>query len=463
MSIQNSYACFGCVDFANNARTLAYFNWACATGRFEDSRCIPNVNRWICYCDNDGLPTDYTDPITDNACWYDPLIPESADFLGVIIMKTGGLRSSTFTREIVDGISGGSILQQPLVKGKQLVFEVILLSTSCAGMDYGIQWLRRQLEDDTRCPKNGSSCASCQGQLLTIRVHCGDPDTTYDTGLHSFVSAGTIDGVSLVEDDYPMGRVCCCQMRRAVFTMQTESADSYSTLPVSTCMVDASESYIFSRLGNCSTEIPAFPCCPFCSETCDPCSTDPACDCATTFVLEPETIGEVAPCFGDPVCRCVGAACITSIPSGYEAALRLSLFAGSDPGNPVFSKFGLRNVVFRIFENPQGLACPTDGLEYDNLTATYGPCAQIGVSWVPPGSNLIIDGLSGKSWLLCDGSCLDHSERVFSIDGSVFPLKARCTDLVITVEFDCLNVQQNNVAPAYPSTATIETFIGFKL
>lgn len=462
-SIQPTYACFGCVDFANNARTLAYHRWACRTGRYEDPRCIPKIEQWICSCEADD--EEWTNPVDDNACWYDPLIPESADFLGVIIRRVSGLRSSTFTREIVDGIAGGSILQQPLVKGKQLVFEVIILSSSCAGMDYGIQWMRRQIEDDTRCPKSGSTCSSCQGQLLTLRVHCGEEGEVYDTGLHSFSAAGTVDGFTLVEDEFPMGSQCCCAMRLATFTMQTESADSYSTEPVTTCEIDSSEEYIFSRLGNCTDpNAPVdFPCCPFCAATCDPCTTDPGCDCVPPFVLDPVTINEVAPCFSDPVCRCVGAACVSQIPSGYEAAFRLGLFAGWDPANVHFQRFGLRNVVFRIFENPDDLPCPDDGTTYDELVARYIPCAQIGVSWMPAGSNLVIDGLSGKIWLLCNGRCIDHSERVFTIDGSVFPLKSRCSSLVFTVEWDCLNVQQNNTPPALPSTATIETFVGFKL
>jgi len=456
----NSYACFGCVEFAHNARTYAYYRWACTTGRFQE--CTPPnhiMQTLTCSCSDDDPENPFVDPITDDVCWYDPLIPESADFLGVIIESISGIRTSTFTREVTTGIAGGSILGQPYTIGKELQFTVYIIATSCAGMDYGFEFMRRQLEDASNCPKAGSSCASCQGQVLTVRVHCTD-EPTLDDGLHTFQSAGTVDGFSMIEGEYPLGQQCCCTMRKATFTIQTESSASYSTLPITTDTVYASDA--FGALMNCNTS-PKTQCCPVCAATCDPCTTDPGCDCMPPYILEPARIGVDAPCFSCIPCRCIGAIPIGNVPSGYETALRLTLFAGIDPLNTPFSTFGMRNTIVRIFENPRGLPAPTDEASYDALIEAYAPCAEIGISWMPAGSELVIDGTSGKTWLKCNGECVDHSGRVSVISGSIQPLTTRCTDLIAVVEWDCINSQDNAVLPAWASSMTVDTYLGFKL
>lgn len=462
MSMIPTYACFGCVNWANNARTKAYIAWACATGQLGPS-CIPPT-RWMCSCPADD--DTFESPIADEVCWYDPQIPESAQFLGAVIEMEDGLRNSTFTRELLDALGGGSILGTPKVVGKQTVLTILLYATTEAGMDYGIEWMRRLFEDDSRCPKDGASCSSCQGQLLTFRMHCADPETTYDDGLHSFVSGGTIDGLKIVSDDYPMGRACCNIVRRFTLTLGTESDISYGTNPVSTCTLDASDPAVFSTLGSCGIEEPDVPCCPFCSTGCDECTTDPGCDCIEPFILTPNLVSSTAPCLYDPPCICVGAASITNLPAGYDSFFRLTLFAGWDPSDPLFSKYGQRNTIIRVFENPEGFANPVTAEDYEALTSRQLPCAEIGVSWIPPGSELVIDGLSGRMWLKCNGRCVDHSERVSAISGDVFPLIARCTDVIIAVEWDCLNVQNvdDPMNPAViPARFTLETFTGHKL
>jgi hypothetical protein len=573
VSLAPSYACFGCVDFANNQRTRTYIEWACRTGKFTgDPSALVRRSRSWCECPDDaiimstdeiivrtfqqGSPTvgerqdllipddasgtftisdgenvslpitivgitpasiqaaiaawvpnpvvasitvdDYIafsftwlpaagdrrrmtiddsgvsyvpapqpivwdNPIDDGVCWYDYSVPESADFLGVVIVGTANIRSSTFRRELADAVNGGSVLGLPEKPGKQIVLEVELYATSQAGMNYGIQWLSRQFEGDQRCPSDGSTCASCQGQLVTFRVHCPTEDSL-DNGLHSWAAGGTIDGFKLGEDDFPLGRLNCEKAIRGTLTIGTESFDSYSTLPVSSLEVEVGDS--FTALGNCIIG-PALTlddvCCPICSIGCDPCTTDPGCDCLPPFILEPEVVGSVAPCFSDPVCRCVGAAAVTDLPAGYDSALRMTFRSGWDPSNPIFQRYGMRNAVFRVFENPDGFPVPTDLESYEALVDRMIPCAEVGVSWMPAGSELIVDGLSGKTWLKCNGKCVDHSSRVFTISGSIFPLKARCTDLIITVEWDCLNTQGNDAPGTILSSFQIETFLGFRL
>ena len=133
MSLAPSYACFGCVDFANNARTQTYVGWACRTGRIEgDPMGLLKKARSLCVCPADD--EEWTNPIDDAVCWYDPLVPESADFLGVAIVGSSGIRGSGFKREIRSALNGGTVLGLPTIDGKQLMLTVELYATSQAGM-----------------------------------------------------------------------------------------------------------------------------------------------------------------------------------------------------------------------------------------------------------------------------------------------------------------------------------------
>lgn len=468
MSTNVSYACFGCIDFANNSRTIAYINWACSTGRFQGA--VPPVN-WICTCNGDNASPDMTafsNPIDDNVCWYDPLIPESADFLGIVIRKVSGIRASSFSRELIDGINGGTILQKPLVKGKQFAFEVYIYATSCEGMDYGFEWMRRVLEDNTGCPKS-SSCSSCEGQELTLRVHCPDgfvcDDGTPcvdDDGLHKFITAGTVDGFTLVEDEYPLGRQNCCTARVATFTIATESPYSFAINRSNGCTMSVNDhSYERCFFLDCNIEEETI-CCPFCPDfSCDRCNTDPLCDCLPPLVLPPEKIGST--CFTQPMCRTINAFCLNDVPSGYDTALKISLFSGSDSGNEDFSRYGLRNIAIRIWENPNLYPCPDTSDAYGLIASSIKPCVELGVQWVPRESELVIDGTTERISLFCNGKCYDHSRRVDAISGSIFPLFTRCVPLIIAIEYDCLNVQSNDIFPAYPSSATVEAYRRFRI
>lgn len=478
MSIAPSYFCFGCVNIANNARTRTYIEWACRTGRFQgDVGAILTFARGLCECPADA--EDFANPVDDLACWYDPSIPESADFLGVVIEKVGGVRASTTKREVTDGINRGSVIGSPTTPGKQMVVELLIIATSRAGQNYGIQWLERQFNGDQQCSREGGTCTSCQGQLLTMRLHCplyenGVPvePQPLDKGLHSWAAAAAIDGFVPDEDRAPAGLRNCEKLIAGTLTLATEQSESYSTEPVREAVTfDATSA--FPARGNCmirSSSGVADPRCPTCLALCDPCMSDPGCDCRNpTVLIEPEVQTIVSACFTNPVCRCISAAQVADIPAGYETTLRMRLQSGWDPNNPLFQKYGMRNAVVRVWEVPEveqtqnGIVLPTNFDEYEALAARLTPCAELGISWMPAASELVIDGLSGKSYLLCQGKCYDHSARVHTISGSVFPLKARCTDLFITMEWDCLNVQGSDAGEAIPSSISLEAFLGYEL
>lgn len=229
-----SLACYGCVEFANNERTLAYYNWACANGMFPPGGQPKFFD--LCFCPADSPSTPFTDPITDNVCWYDSAVPESAEFLGVIIGNRV-VKNSTFSREVSDGFIEGSILNRPKLTGRTFVFDAVLIATSCEGMAYGEEWLRRLLEDASCRGDSESQCQSCFGRRMSLRKTCPDGDAA-DDGIHEWLSVGLIDGLQYSEDENNR-RESCCIWNPVTFTMQSESPYSFSTVGNPVCDQDA--------------------------------------------------------------------------------------------------------------------------------------------------------------------------------------------------------------------------------
>lgn len=97
----------------------------------------------------------YTDPATDDAPWYDPFYPESADFLGVYPLDVTGVSDSTQTGTIVESLGRGGVVAGARQGTKTAVFNAALLARSEAGVEHGLQWLKRALE--------GASCGSSAG------------------------------------------------------------------------------------------------------------------------------------------------------------------------------------------------------------------------------------------------------------------------------------------------------------
>lgn len=87
----------------------------------------------------------YTDPATDNAPWYDPDNPITAEFFGAYPLDITGVDDSTHTGLVVENIGDGGVVTAPRKGTKVLVFNLVLLAASDAGAEVGKQWLKRIL------------------------------------------------------------------------------------------------------------------------------------------------------------------------------------------------------------------------------------------------------------------------------------------------------------------------------
>src|SRR3972149_12241495 len=206
-----SYLLYGCQELANNARLKAYLAWGATEGAWAGADCCPSMPH-ECWCPNDGVPGDYVDPVTDDACWVDPLIPESGEYLGLEITKVTGLRDSAFARTATDNIGRGVTLGRARTGSRVFVIEATLIATSCCGMDYGLEFVRRVLENGGcgvgSCLTGCADLGNCGLTCMTGRVCCPEDIEVADSGLRQWVNVGLVDG--LKEGDEEQSACRCC-------------------------------------------------------------------------------------------------------------------------------------------------------------------------------------------------------------------------------------------------------------
>lgn len=140
----------GYLDLWNNMRTVSYI---------EDHSLERNTLRDGSFVDvsdvvgTEDLPinvpslTVFTNPIDDEAWWYDPIRPESAWFLGMQVIRVDGLESSVITQEadmLLDQLSTLS-WRKKVNNGFTITVEAVLSGMDCCATAYGLRALRRKL------------------------------------------------------------------------------------------------------------------------------------------------------------------------------------------------------------------------------------------------------------------------------------------------------------------------------
>lgn len=408
----------------------------------------------LCFCDDDSPEIPFQDPITDNVCWYDPAVPESSEFLGIIILNRP-VKNSTFSREVSDAFVEGSILNRPNLRGRSFVFEALMVATSCEGMDYGKEWLRRLLEDAPCQSDAASRCDSCFGRRMSIRKHCPEGDTT-DDGLHEWMSVGLIDGIE-DSDENNSRKECCCILQPITFTMQSESPYSFSTVAETICDTDVDpDGYnrCFDWMNDCLD-------CNCDPVECDRCKYDPVCTCFPFIIPEPELPrDECDTCI--PLARIIQCCCTDDLPAGYDSTFKIDIYSGIDFSNEAFLDAGMRDFRIRIFQNPKGLPCITDDESYE-MWCNEIPCIELVTNYIPYDSTLTIDGRTQKVNLNCNGVCKPYQHKITSSTGQVFPLVSRCTPLMVCAEWSYYNTQLLPEAPGVkPAHISVSSYLKFR-
>lgn len=331
----------------------------------------------------------YTDPATDDAPWYDPAVPESADVLGVWIEEARlGVPWSREARQRIRGASLGP----GRLGGRELQLSGWLYTRSAAATAYGRQWLFEALA--------GAPCGgSCDLPDAEIAVYCdgegGGFRTLKRVGLTAFDPE--------IEPEFP--RTCGFKFEATV------TAEIPELFLAAEAMVEALP--IADAEAVCNL--------------CHPCPEPAADPCACGALLDPVRVAPVpdpAASYCEPIE--IRRSCVQLSPPHYwrDASAILRIRSGSGP---------LANLRIRAWPNPAALDDP-------DLFRCQDPCLSIEVGCVPAGAELVIDGTTRQATVICGAQALNGYAYLSSGGGQRFEWPdVSCHGLMLCVDADAAN------------------------
>lgn len=153
---------FDGVEFVNLSRTA----YLAQTLGLDTVWTQPEDVAWV----EDALGgADYD--LIDTAPWYDPTIPASAEFAGIVPLSITGLddstRESSTNEYVTDGGRSGRARNRTLV----MVASVAIVASTERGADFGKRWMDRVLSGNT----SNSFCAGATLRYFRFRPEAGQP------------------------------------------------------------------------------------------------------------------------------------------------------------------------------------------------------------------------------------------------------------------------------------------------
>lgn len=417
------------VEIANHARLSQYLG---TVGSPLDS-----VTACGCETFTAALVGDdpYTDPAADEAPWWDPNIPASAEFAGMLVLSVDGLDDHPMQRAVSNAVAGGAVFGPARPQARTITITGVLLGSTCCGVAYGLSWLSAAL-DGARCGRP----PGCAGTDLTLFNCC--PSEELDAEVFAERHRRTLRRVGLTDGPRVLARAgdgCTgtggCAVGADILTVEivlTAATPWLWTDPVpvadlpvpvddsgecitwcvhrgpdqtpSTVCVELTDScppgsvsVPFADGGGCETawpdaeELPDDPCAGACRLAACP---DPAAECGA-----PECRTPAPPVPPPPqTCYCQALA-VNTVCAELDLTTRPAWFAGA-PIITVESGSGeLRNLTITLYERTPEL----EGLSCEELAeeSRCDPHSVYHVGYLPPGAVLTLDGQVGRALVDC--------------------------------------------------------------
>ncbi|BBA98372.1 hypothetical protein RVR_4528 [Actinacidiphila reveromycinica] len=364
------YADLGCIEIINSARASVYAEKYCLLTSCEPCPGLPEAIS----------DEPYVDPVTDPAPWYDPAVPESAQFLGVMGLTVAGFSQSTRSRDPVQLVGDGAALGIARRAHREITYTVLLLVLDECALPYALEWLSAALQ--------GAPCeGSCVGDELGVFACCPTGDGTrelrhlYGVGLMTgpeITSARYLDEGIIAEVTFTLAASVPWIYREPLQTL-TDWVSLSAGTPVT---LDPDEVY-----GECVEATP--------------CLEDPECPPPPLPVRAPVPVDPCYPTGEDDFYRSVLSLSPVDQPGWLEAVPVLELETGGS---------ALRRLIVRFWANPLGSDCM-------DVADPCAACTDIQIPYLPPGSTLRVDGRTQRAEVDCPQGPLGSSTSTPTLYG----------------------------------------------
>lgn len=419
------------VEIANSARLDTYMNNGLRPTTFiPGNNCLDDlqVRTLVGEVCQAATPT-YSSPEADNAPWYDPLVPESAGFAGVIVTDVEGFEKAPIERPLARRVNGGAAMGQLRYTERVLDFEVQLIGSSCCSVAYGYRWLTSMLQG---CCENGcdlpdlkffesipnesnrSVCApGLDGGFLTL------PNESNRSPIRTLHQVALAEGPEVTER---RGTGCgcgCTPVMTVEFTLIAGTPwlfhDTTEVLPATPLLAAGADcendpyTWRFCEVPpDCNPVYPAY----------DPqCASPPA---------APTAVPPALNCFCEPLAYRQKQFTFTPVaPDWFEQAMIVTV------DNPTAEP--LRNVTVRFAQTTSNC----------DVIGDCDWCSSLGIEYIPAFGRLIIDSARREIVMYVNNQYFNAERTVVSANGSPFRwVDLSCGTYCVRIQTDAFNTPE---------------------
>lgn len=190
----------------------------------------------------------YTTPAADNAPWYDPNIPESAQVAGFHLTSIEGL-GDTSTRRVDELARHGGVVGSRRRTSRQLTVTFDAIASNECALSYAAGWLAKVLRGRD-CPPvynvfDSSNTLGCAGETLCMLTCCPTTPEDVNTYLTSLYKVGVVQGPLTGEHQSTLEEGDECGLARCSFEVTFVAGDPGWYSPAETIIdVDLADFYV---------------------------------------------------------------------------------------------------------------------------------------------------------------------------------------------------------------------------
>jgi hypothetical protein len=263
------------IELFNHARTAAYLANSAVLGCGRVSNILDaggcDAYTYLPTCTTPPArtwtPTTFTNPVSDQAPWYNSGFSASSQFLGFWIDEWTGLDDSHLSRTVQPiGLRGGGGILGPVAATERVMaFNVLLFGESESALEYGFRWLAGVLS---------AACSTCSLDTIMFRRICPSIANIED-GLTFAHKVGMVSGLAWEE---PPIESQGCFMRKASFTLaagdpclygpDSQIVTNATSINIANCLNSQASTFGSANFPKASRK----PCQPVCSDLHQNCS-----------------------------------------------------------------------------------------------------------------------------------------------------------------------------------------------